>query len=1174
MRIQRLDLLAFGPFTNRSLDFSEGTPGLHVIHGPNEAGKSSTLRALKAWLFGIDARSTDNFIHEHRQLRVGGVLETSGGRSIACVRRKGNKDTLLDPGTEAPIGDDTLSRLLPGLDENRFSQLHGIDHTALVQGGQAILEQGGDLGKSLFGAALGTPGTAGLLEDLASGADRLFRSRGQTQSINAAVAKLKDARREEKGATVSVREWKELQASLKQAEEAITAIEAASTEASRARSQLERFRRVAQPLAERSELNEQLAGLADVVALPEDFETRWRAAGNQRSLAREQLLKASTKLEALRQEAGALTIPIGLLDHQAVIGALQLELGAIQKAARDRPTLDARRLTHHNAARDLLMGVRPELDLDSVQTLKPLLNRRRLITDLAESWSLREQLTRQLDARQRELSDQLAGLRQQLEAIAGPGEDVSKLRAAIQAARRAGDLAELLRRARELRQRQEEICARDRSRLGRFNGSLAELASRAMPERAVLDRFEERFNALDEQARETRRRQAEAARELEQGEEALRSLLRASQVPSLDDLRAARDHREQGWGLIRRHLLEGAEPGAAATAFAGPHGLTAAYEQAVAVADEVADRLRLDAQRVQERASLETRIQVRQELLTRLAAQLDDQAAARSQLELEWQAGWDGSGIQVGSPREMKEWLGRLEPLLEKGLERERATAEVRRLEALEASHLEALGAELGRLGIQVGPGPVPLERLLARCEQVAGDQESATRRQGELQEALQKLTLQENAVLEDRRTAEDDRQRWEAQWAGAVDGLGLGANPHPALAKDTMEKLEALFEELKQADEARRRMDAIDRDAERFSASVTQLGQRIALDVKGQTPDEATRSMARGLSQALADAASLATLQGQIRELEEEVAGAHQDLALAEAQLADRRAEAGVSSDEDLVAVVERSNRKRRITDRLDDLHNQLRRAGEGHSIDELEQEARARDIDRVDEQLAVLGSQLDELANRRDGIRDQRQKLLVEIQALDGSSKAAEAAERAEQVLAGIIPDAEEYLRLTVARLILEEQMERYRQENQTPVLRRAGELFATLTLGSFTGLRDELDDKGRPVLLGLRPDRSEVPVSGMSEGSRDQLFLALRLATIALQGTQADPLPFVVDDILVGFDDARTRACLEVLASLGRSTQVLVFTHHTMVAQAAMELGRERGVFVHHLAASAAG
>ncbi|MFN9913557.1 MAG: AAA family ATPase, partial [Pirellulaceae bacterium] len=53
MRIRQLDLIAFGHFTNRSIDLSQGNLGLHMIYGPNEAGKSTSLRALTAFLFGF-----------------------------------------------------------------------------------------------------------------------------------------------------------------------------------------------------------------------------------------------------------------------------------------------------------------------------------------------------------------------------------------------------------------------------------------------------------------------------------------------------------------------------------------------------------------------------------------------------------------------------------------------------------------------------------------------------------------------------------------------------------------------------------------------------------------------------------------------------------------------------------------------------------------------------------------------------------------------------------------------------------------------------------------------------------------------------------------------------------------------------------------------------------------
>jgi uncharacterized protein YhaN len=100
--------------------------------------------------------------------------------------------------------------------------------------------------------------------------------------------------------------------------------------------------------------------------------------------------------------------------------------------------------------------------------------------------------------------------------------------------------------------------------------------------------------------------------------------------------------------------------------------------------------------------------------------------------------------------------------------------------------------------------------------------------------------------------------------------------------------------------------------------------------------------------------------------------------------------------------------------------------------------------------------------------------------------------------------------------------------------------------------------VDDKGQPVVVGRRRSGAIVSVSTMSDGARDQLFLAFRLASVEAYCQAAEPLPFIVDDILVHFDDPRSLATLGLLAEFGRTTQVLLFTHHLSVRDAAAGCG----------------
>jgi uncharacterized protein YhaN len=111
----------------------------------------------------------------------------------------------------------------------------------------------------------------------------------------------------------------------------------------------------------------------------------------------------------------------------------------------------------------------------------------------------------------------------------------------------------------------------------------------------------------------------------------------------------------------------------------------------------------------------------------------------------------------------------------------------------------------------------------------------------------------------------------------------------------------------------------------------------------------------------------------------------------------------------------------------------------------------------------------------------------------------------------------------------------------------MQRSSELFARMTLGRFQGLRLEYTEKGDGYLAGVRPGGETVTVSGMSDGSADQLYLAVRLAGLEAYLEKREPIPFVIDDILIQFDDERAGATLQVLAELSEKTQVLFFTHH---------------------------
>ncbi len=167
--------------------------------------------------------------------------------------------------------------------------------------------------------------------------------------------------------------------------------------------------------------------------------------------------------------------------------------------------------------------------------------------------------------------------------------------------------------------------------------------------------------------------------------------------------------------------------------------------------------------------------------------------------------------------------------------------------------------------------------------------------------------------------------------------------------------------------------------------------------------------------------------------------------------------------------------------------------------------------------------------------------------LKSIDGKDEAADFAEKIQANLAEIRDATERFAGLKVASAVLKKEIERYREATKGPVLKRASDLFSSLTIDSFKGLMLDYDEKDNPIIMGLRPSHLKVPVSGMSDGTCDQLYLALRLASLEHHFENSEPIPFILDDILVNFDDERSAACLKILARLSQKTQVLFFTHH---------------------------
>jgi uncharacterized protein YhaN len=184
-------------------------------------------------------------------------------------------------------------------------------------------------------------------------------------------------------------------------------------------------------------------------------------------------------------------------------------------------------------------------------------------------------------------------------------------------------------------------------------------------------------------------------------------------------------------------------------------------------------------------------------------------------------------------------------------------------------------------------------------------------------------------------------------------------------------------------------------------------------------------------------------------------------------------------------------------------------------------------------------------------------RGELKNQLRAMENAAGFAEAAQRSEEALAIVRQASEDYVQLRLSIEVLRRAIESYRERHQAPILRRASEIFREITLGEHRDLATDFDDQDRPVLVTVRRNGEKVPMEGLSDGTRDQLYLALRLAAVEIHVAQFGSVPVILDDILINSDDERAAATLKQLASLASRTQVLFFTHHRRLASLAQNV-----------------
>ncbi len=228
----------------------------------------------------------------------------------------------------------------------------------------------------------------------------------------------------------------------------------------------------------------------------------------------------------------------------------------------------------------------------------------------------------------------------------------------------------------------------------------------------------------------------------------------------------------------------------------------------------------------------------------------------------------------------------------------------------------------------------------------------------------------------------------------------------------------------------------------------------------------------------------------------------------------------------------------------------------GDGLDRGALELERAGTEVSAIPARLLELKQEIDQRVSQQNQWAADLREAEANLGRIAGQDEAAQAESRRQEALARMGNAVERFIRVYTAAKLLRWSIERFREHKQGTLLAQASAIFRGLTDGALEKLYVDHDTQP-PTLFGQRPNGARVHIEGMSEGTRDQLYLALRLAALELHLQQTPPLPFLADDLFINYDNGRARAGFAALADLSRLTQVIFLSHHHHLVELARDV-----------------
>jgi uncharacterized protein YhaN len=461
---------------------------------------------------------------------------------------------------------------------------------------------------------------------------------------------------------------------------------------------------------------------------------------------------------------------------------------------------------------------------------------------------------------------------------------------------------------------------------------------------------------------------------------------------------------------------------------------------------------------------------------------------------------------------------------------------------------------ERDQLDQQLPRGGGPITARLQAAEKELAALEELIPLDARRQALARDLASAAEAVAERTKALDFLRRRWRA----AVRELGLPGNTSPS-------QVGRLARRSRDADWVQRQLDAVEQELAGRRAALAPIAERVTPLLALAGAEAAGKQLSRQLDELrerLNQTRQLAETQKHDQQRERLLRARTRKLATAARRARRRRSrllrQLGAKRASDLQALAAAHARLAQLRQERDQAESEIR-AALGSRFTEAEVAAlvgKAAETEPFEAQMKQLDARSEAIEKQIQSLREQRGELNARVNNLVGDRRLAEKQLEWSAIAERLRRSVRRWQVLALAWRLLDKLRQEYETRRQPETLRMATDYFERITQGRYRRIWTPLGQ--RTLMVDDREGRT-LAVDLLSEGTREQLFLALRLALVKRYARQGVEMPLILDDLLVNFDAQRARAAALVLRDFAaEGHQVLIFTCHEHLAKLFRSLG----------------